>query len=485
MRFTISNLSLQNKPTREGMGKFLCGLHFNTRNLPLSQVRQAIEDGYTFTYLYKDDDFSYRGYDKANNYLGTQYIIVDVDKCDICPEDFIQGITYKPTIYHTTFSNLTKRKDNKWCFHLIYCLTDTVYGEDNFRQLFNTFTADYANYVDEAAKDCHRIVFSSNKSLPHFSYGCTGIVYDPSLFIREVVDVVAEDVTDEQATDSKNTIKQKNNFSLDEFFFNDLMTLGRKDFLTKYRLTYPIIRSTPIPEELIRETANGIRYADLRNFDYFEVDSKYRFDPEKGKGQVEKVAIGKRQQQMFFDISLFLEVNPSITKEGLVYAMVNEVWEFYDNSDKEMTNNRIIQRCAGLWDNRPTMKATGRQFKILECQDMNKRTASGVVKKLLKDEEIGSLLDLSLTLEDNLLFLSSNGVKTTKKRLVQFCDEYGILLLTNKEKRNNRILEFVNENPEASLRQLVQLCEGEGIDVKKDTIKKVLQGGCLKKRQDI
>ena len=473
MQVTISNLTIQNKPSREAMGKFLCGLQFSTRNLPLNKVRQAIEEGYTFTYLYKDTDFSYKGYDKTKNFRGTNYIIVDIDKCDLSPEEFVQGITHKPTIWHTTFSNLSERKGGKYCFHLIYCLTTTVYGEQNFRQLFDTFTADYADQVDEQARDCHRIVFTSNKSLPNFVYGCSGIVYDPTLFIHDIEDVEAEEVVTPVPT-TNTTVREKNTFNLNEDFFTDLMTLGRKEFLRAYMPIYAPHRSTPITEDLVRVAPNGVKYADLRGIDYYEVSSKYRFDPDKGKGQVVKVAIGERQRQLFFDIGLFMEVNPDITKEGLVTAIVHEVWEYYDNSDKELTNARIIQRCAGLWDKRPTMKPTERKFKILETEDMTKRKACGVVKKLFKDEQIGELLDLSATLEDNLKV-----IPTSKKRLLQFCEEYGLELMTDKERRNERVKEIAQEHPQASLRQLEELCKAEGVAVSRNTIRQVVNFGKL------
>lgn len=476
MQFTLSNLTLQNKPTRDGMGKFLGGLKFSTRNIPLTQVKQAIEEGYTLTYLYKDTDFSYKGYNKTKNYRGTNYIIVDVDKCEQSPEDFVKELTYKPTIYHTTFSNLTERNGGKYCFHLIYCLSQTVYGEDNFRQLFNTFTNDYADQVDDQARDCHRIVFTSNKALPNFEYYCSGIVYDPTLFITdEQAATIEHDTAPQATTPAHDTKKQKNTLNLDEDFFADLMTLGRRDFLRKYLPIYPPQRSTAITEDLVRVAQNGVKFADLRGTDYYEVPSKWRYDTEKGKGQVVKVAIGERQRQLFFDIALFMECNPNITKEGLVTAIVNEVWEFYDNSDKELTNTRLIQRCAGLWDNRPTMKATGRKFKILECEDMSKRKASGVVKKLLKDEEIGNSIDLKATLEENIKL-----IHTSKKRLIQFCLDYDIKLKTDKEVKQERILSVLTEHPQASLRELEKIFKAEGIQVSYRTLQRCMERNCDK-----
>ena len=472
MRITISNKTLKDKPQPSGMGNFLGSLQFGTRELKWSHIRESIEKGYTLTYIYKDTDFSYSGYNKKDNYLGTEYIIVDIDKCEISPSEFVKGIHFKPTIWHTTFSNLTERKDNKYCFHLIYCLTEMVYGEKNFATLLETLTSDYTEYVDPNAKDCHRIIFTSNKELPNFEYSCSGILYDPSMFLEDLGDT--EDKSEEK--ELKEIAQTKNDFQLSEGFFADLMSMGRREFLGKYLFKYPPLRNSVIPEDLIHISHNGITYADLRGFSYYEVPSKYRFDSSKGKGQVKKVQIGERQRQLFIDISLFMQCNPSISKEGLVTAILDEVWQFYDNSDKELTNHRIIELCASLWDSRPKMKATGKKFKILETSNpsMSKMEAVGSIRKLFKDEELGNLLDLSLTVEENLTLLKNNGMGVKRIRLLQFCSEYGISLMTDKDKRNSKIKELRKKFPSASLRELEGICKAMGIDVTRQTITKIL-----------
>ena len=51
--------------------------------------------------------------DREKNYIGTDFIIIDIDSIDLTMDEVIDRASYKPTIIHTTFSNLTEKKNNK------------------------------------------------------------------------------------------------------------------------------------------------------------------------------------------------------------------------------------------------------------------------------------------------------------------------------------------------------------------------------------
>ena len=138
MNITIANKKLTEKPqTNIEKSIYFKDLTFKTANFNLNVFKEIIENGYTITYIYKDKQFTRENHYMTNNYVGTQFICVDVDKCDITPIEFVDKIEYKPTFIHTTFSNLTEAKDKKYCFHLIYCFNEIIKGEDNFNTIFN------------------------------------------------------------------------------------------------------------------------------------------------------------------------------------------------------------------------------------------------------------------------------------------------------------------------------------------------------------
>ncbi len=501
MRISIANKTLNAKPqTSVEKGKYFKGLQFKTGNFNLSTFRKIVENGCTITYTYNDDVFDRGNHYMTNNYKGTDFIIVDVDKCDKDPATFIQGLRYQPTFVHTTFSNLTEQKDNLYCFHLVYCFDRMIDGEHNFHRVFDTLTADYSDFVDSAAKDCHRVMFTSNGNLPNFEFLSTDKVYKVDDFIDSndcfdtledflnVNPVVAKSESayiftsnnnmkaDEKiATNKKTEAKNVNNFNLDPDFFSDLNSLSRSEFLSTYLPQYPIISCTQPTN--IQTTANGIQYADLRNVDYYEVPSKYRYNAEKGKMQVNKVGIGKRSNTLMYDCYCYIKCNPDITKEWLVTELVNEVYRNYDNSDGELNNKKIVSVAEYGWNNinNVEIKPKNKKFKILFSESMTKKQAVGQLNKIMKDNEIGGLLDLDGTFETNIKIFKENGLNVTKQRLQQFCNDYGIELLTDKQARNNKIFSLYKENQGKTLRELEQICKDNGININYSSLSRILR----------
>ena len=505
MKVTIANKKLITKPqTNLEKSKYFKDIEFKTGNFELSTFKKIIENGCTITYLYNDDSFNRSNSYMKNNYLGTQFICVDIDKCDINPIQFTESIKYKPTVVHTTFSNLSEQKQNKYCFHLLYCFDSVIYGEEGFNNVFNKLTGDYVDYVDNCAKDCHRVIFTSNSSLPNYIYKEYGTIYKVKDFVSESDTENYDDLdtffnvedggknsknayistsTNNIKESNKNFPKEKNTknntnaFNLDDNFFTDLNTLNRSDFLNKYLPIYPYINSSIADATQIKETTNGIIYEDWRNYEYYEVPSKYRWNSKTGKHQIEKIKEGNRTKQLMFDCLSFIKCNPNITKEWLVTMLINEVFKFYDNTDKELSNYKITGIAKYGWEMKDNININPikKKFKILTSYNMGKHAAVGLLNKLMKDDEIGNNIDLLLSVEDNIIEMKKNGLKITKQRLLQFCKEYEIRLLTNKEIRNNKVFQLHKENPTLSSRQLEKLCKENGINITYKTIQTILK----------
>ena len=260
---------------------------------------------------------------------------------------------------------------------------------------------------------------------------------------------------------------------IDNDFFNDLNSLKRSELVDKYFPIYPFCRE---PEYKID---NSKSYIDLRNQDYYEVFNKTRFDGDKGKFVKKKVENGNRHHQLFLDAIQFKAANPSISIEGLILALVNEVLNYYDNSDKEMTNKAIIQTALKVFNgdykaskSKKKIKVNKSYFHENECSIQKK---IGIAKRDLKDDAIGELIDLNLSLEDNLDVIRKNGISLKKKRLVEFCERYNIKLKTNKEIRNDKIIDLYNSNKDLSIAKLETICEMNGIDVSHNTIEKIIK----------
>ena len=498
MQITIANKRLNNKPyTQKEKGTYFKDLRFKQGNFKVEDLNKIIGNGYTLTYLYKDCEFVRDNGYMVNNYVGTQFICIDVDECDIPPASFIEKIKYIPTVVHTTFSNLSERKDYKYCYHLLYCFDEIIYGEENFQLVFNKLCEDYRDKVDEQAKDCHRVIFSSNSSLPHYEYYASNIEYKVNDFIKEETydDLNSffgeykdngcdkNSVADISLTSSLNIseetkVSQDTSFTLDKQFFYDMNTMKRSEFIYTYSSTYPYITETYIDPERYE---NG--YVDLRNDEYYVVPTaQFRWNADTQRAEIPKTKIGTRNTMMWLDALCFMKIVPNLTKEYLVYLLTTEVYRNFDNSDKELTNQCIIDKCKEVWNNngKYIAKPIRKMFKIdkdywRERGMDNWLSITNYIRKIMKCEDMGSLYDPSLTIEGNITMFKEFGLNTTPKSLKAWLDVYGIPYQTNKDVRNELVLKLYDEDNTRSCRDIEELCKQNNISVSYRTILRLLK----------
>lgn len=506
MNITIANKKLTEKPqTNIEKSIYFKDLTFKTANFNLNVFKEIIENGYTITYIYKDKQFTRENHYMTNNYVGTQFICVDVDKCDITPIEFVDKIEYKPTFIHTTFSNLTEAKDNKYCFHLIYCFNEIIKGEDNFNTIFNILCNDYAEYVDSNAKDCHRVIFTSNKILSNFVFKDYGIVYNVNDFINADEEITFDSLdsffnedsdclknkslnksisSNNLSRNSKNRQTEKkerksidNFFNLDEEFFNDLNSLERSEFIDKYSNIYPYITQTEVSRDMF---ING--YADLRNTNYYIVPSaQYRWNSKEGKAIIDKIQNGHRTTMLWIDAIAFMKIIPNITKEYLVYLLVTEVFRNFMNGDGQLNNWFIVNKAKEVWNNidmlsiNPIKKSfiIDKNYWLLQGYN-NWLEVARIIRKQMNDEDFGELYDFSKTVEENVELFKEYGVNTTKKTLIKWLDNNHLNYVTNKQYRDEMVIYFYNEDNKRSSRDIEKLCKENNIKVGKDTILKII-----------
>lgn len=497
MKITLANKTLEDKPpTKQARDAYFKGLIFRSIEIETSAMKEIISNGGTISYIYKDNIFRRKkGYMK-NNYVGTQYICVDIDKSNISPTEFVEHVKYKPSILHTTFSNLTERKDYKYCFHLLYFFDGIIYGEDNFDSIFNLLTDDYENLVDKQARDCHRVMFTSNSSLPDYEYKDYGITYKVSDFINQdyndidnLFEVKHEDDNWDKISGAdisnifsnnilgKTDLSQDTTFILDKQFFNDMYSMKRSDFIYHYSSTYPYVTETYIDPSRYE---NG--YVDLRHEDYYVVPTaQFRWDAERQKPYIPKIKEGSRTKMLWYDILCFMKIVPDVTREHLVYLAITEVYRNFENGDKQLDNMFIINKCKEVWNTIDDIKVkpVKKSFKIdkdywLKRGMDNWLSITNYIRKQMKCEDFGNLYDYSLTIEQNIKEFKKFGVVTTPKTLKAWLDKNGIPYTTDKEVRDEYVQKLYEGNKNLSSRELEQLCKKQGIEVSYRTIQRIL-----------
>lgn len=497
MKITVGNKPLDHKPPKSKAGNYFNDIIFKTGNFSNEAIKKIIDNGYTITYLYKDNEFDRSNHYMSKNYLGTQFICVDIDRCDMPPNEFVRHVKYQPSILHTTFSNLTEIKDYKYCFHLLYFFDEIIYGEDNFRNIFNLLTDDYKEHVDKQARDCHRVIFTSNSSLPDYEYKDYGITYKVSDFIKEDYDdidnlfelrheddewdkISGADISNIPSNNilDKTDLSQDTTFILDKQFFNDMYSMKRSEFIYHYSSTYPYLTETYIDPGRYK---NG--YVDLRHEEYYVVPTaQFRWDAERQKPYIPKIIEGSRTKMLWYDILCFMKIVPDITKEHLVYLATTEVYRNFDNGDKQLDNMFIINKCKEVWNNIDFIKVKPmkKSFKIdknywLERGMDNWLSITNYIRKQMKCIDFENLYDCSITLEQNIKEFKKFGVVTTPKTLKTWLDGNGIPYITDKEVRYEHVLKIFEENKSRSSRELEQLCKEQGVEISYRTIQRLLK----------
>lgn len=488
MKVTIStNKFFERKPNANEIGKELSDAEFETIDIKPSDFSTIVEKGCVLSCNCNSVKYGYH-YDKKANYRGIQFVLIDVDESDLSIDEILNRMKYKPTVVHSSYSHLNENKQFLNCYHLYFFLDEEIEGIENYTKLFNIFSEGIEDILDSKVNCPQRIVFTNHKDNEHFEYHQNDTIYKVKDFfdtnenkLRNLNDIInsAKNYSthillhDHSICEGEKNAELENHYNIDNDFFNDLNSLKRSELVDKYFPIYPFFRESEYKID------NSKSYIDLRNQNYYEVFNKTRFDGDKGKFVKKKVENGNRHHQLFLDAIQFKAINPSITIEGLILALVNEVLNYYDNSDKEMNNKLIIQTALNVFNgdykaykSKKKIKANKSYFYANECSIQKK---IGVAKRDLKDDAIGEVIDLNLSLEDNLDVIRKNGISLKKKRLIEFCERYNIKLKTNKEIRNDKIIDLYKTNKDLSYSNLEQICIMNGICVSQDTIERIIK----------
>lgn len=503
MKITISNKKLDSKPSdvgayfsRKGKNPF----KWQEVEITLDNFQQIAENGYTICYNQIDN----KSLKRKGNFKDTSFIVIDIDSTDLNANEIIERMKYKPTIWHTSFSHKTERKEYKNCYHFYYFFDDIISNERTFENIYSQLTTGIEDLYDKNAKDCNRITFTSNKNLQNFEYIKLGNTYkvenfnieeentkiltfdefineDSKVLKNEPIEYISTHYNisyQSKSSQNENTEVKlpKNDFNLDEDFFRDLNTLVRSEFLAKYSWKYPYFSETPIEDTLFIDG-----YADLRGINYYVVPTaQYSWNNLTGKAEIKKIQNGHRTTMLFIDAIAFMKIVPNITKEYLVYLLVMEVYQHFMNGDGQLNNYFIIEKAKDVWLNidKYSIQPIKKQFKLDKhywfSQGISMFEAVKIVRKKIKSNDIGSLYDCSMTIEENIEEFKKYGVSIKKPTLINWCEENYIDFITNKEKRDNMICYYYDEDNSRSSRDIEKLLKKDNIIVSYVTINKVL-----------
>lgn len=427
------SLSLEHYATKESIDiKKLC---FRRSSISIEDFTKHIKDGYCFCHWFTTKADIFKIYEKRNdNFDRANVVFIDVDDFNMEMKQFVCGLSKKPTVYYTTPSNLCPSKGNKYRFRLCYVFReDVLNGEtlaSTYKGIIKEIRKDYPTYPDQDSCGARPSQYMNGNGTSRCEVYSTEYVYSLSDFEVSPTELAHNNTSISEHANSKKCVYP----ITDMDFINDLSTIPPSDLIVKYRERYRYFDHS--------ELTYNEGYA-LVPENYQEIyRSWYQDVVTSNNGGIRKVSAVKikrdgenRRKCLFVSALIRRKILPSITFEHLLYNLVAERQWYYDNSDNTLNNQelmRIANNALSMEYEKINIrtKRKSSKFKVdkLYCSERGIKPKSmvGIVRRKLKDEEIGNLYDCSLSVKENLALLKAHGIKIGLSRLYEFCDRYHI-----------------------------------------------------------
>lgn len=445
---SVSQTCYPNKCTEWGK------LRYKTISLDIDGLTDYVKRGYCFTHTFKHsgDDFGCKEKTFAN-FSGTQMIFLDVDDSRLTARDFYHNLTDKPTILYTTPSCIEGHKNR---FRLIYLFNEEIKSKDEYRMqtlnVIGSIKHDYPDFTfDSTCLSCAQqmggngkgdcLMLRSNRifSFDDFARWDNCI---PSAYKKEK----KNDIANRNAGIKKEEkeIEIKDQPFIDEFFSID-STESAMGFLKKYEKKYPIYERTQVNPDT--------PYIDL-NDNYIEISRRYYVAKDacgNNHSMPVKIKEGNRERILFSNALLRLKMNPTMSFENLLYAMVYERQIWIDNSDGEFTNYTLYKIAKGAYLKRDTYNISNategqrrRRAKTNKCgykvnkafcrkHNVGVRTMANRMRTTVANDVLLKHYDFGKTIKENSKLLKEKGIKpNSERRLCEFKKWYKQILINKK-----------------------------------------------------
>ena len=423
-------------------------LKFEQDLLTVEEFKGKIKDGYCFCHWFNTSKDAFSIAEKTkSNFDCANVVFIDVDDYDVEMKEFVKHLPRQPTIYYTTPSN---GKNGKYRYRLCYLFNQDIKDSETFTTIYNgivnSFRMSYPDYPDK--DKCGGVsaqYMNGNGSLNCEVYS-TDCIYTLSDFGVSYTTTTTSIDNFKVSTESK---IQSNKDENKEFPFTDLefkadfYSMSPNDLIVKYYQRYKFFDSTELQY-------NEEGYA-LIGDDYRQIFRRWYLDiSTDDKGREHKATVlrkrrdgDKRRYYMYLSALIRKQIKPDITFEHLLYNLVCERQYFYDNSDRVLTNQFLMEKALtvintpiekislGTCKKRPKYKVD-REF--CRKNGIKPVALSNKVRSKLYTEKIGELYDCNLTVAENLEIIRSYGVKVGKTKLYQFCKEMGLSTKPHKGK---------------------------------------------------
>ena len=421
LTYSLSDVSYEDKNKID----WQC-ISYHREQSDVEQLVRYLQTGYCFNSIFKTTKTTASS-KTDKNWHGTQCVVFDIDNVfvDVSFEQFLHYASMKPTFAYTTRNNgKPKNKDPKphSRFRFVYVFDTIIKNKAKYQQLYNIIddTLPHQFYDTTVKKDnCARSPvqnISGNSKDAKWHVDATKVYR-----VKDFVDVIEATTPDPQVTEPKQPKRYKNKYGVDDEFLEDLYHMDPTTFLGRYFEFFgaPIMH-TPL------------HYTD----GYALTDENFReLKPRYYNRQIVKWEDGEgRRPKMFIFSKLRIQMKPDITLEELIYNLVFDRLNFFENKDKVLTNETLIRIAYNALQSNYEIKPSDMRrptFKIDKtfCVEhgISANSYKNTVKKILNFNSISTWYDPAKSVMENLKFAEEHEIKNAKQRtLYNYCKECGI-----------------------------------------------------------
>ena len=452
--FTFNlNVSIGSYPHKKPEKAWM--VQYSTQTLTLPGLKELQQRGKAFCYNFKDVDESglITAHEKTlKGFTYTNVIFFDIDKMPYPMQEYISHTQYKPSLAYTTISN---GKDGKYGYRLLYAFQEPIQSIEEFDAIYYAIAA--ANgFTPRVYEDGTKYEFDYRQVNQQYYGGGenaetyeTDLVYSKQDFSSFIDDgeALKQTIGSSCKKVSKKSLPSQNNIReeekeqayyshLENPFYADLFSLSPKDFLFKYDPELIDLYNAAIATRLtLSEDGKYWIYPE----DYQEVKRLWGTSKVYGRGWrvvndskrgVQKWPIGSgRKKRLYITAQIMKHNIPDITKEELIYCLVRERYYYYVNTDNKLNNKKLIQIAENalkysfnLSPRKHPRFSINKEYWL--HYNITSNAAKNIVRRELKEAEILSLYDFSLSVKENMAFLQENGIKVGKSTLYALKKKY-------------------------------------------------------------
>ena len=430
-------------------------LRYQTVQLDIDGLEDYIRKGYCFTHTFKDvsADGSFGCKEKTiKNFKSTNTVFLDIDNSSLTAQEFYTSVTPQPTLMYTTPSNVTGVQNR---FRLVYLYEQPILSNDTYKKEIQKISTGIGKIISDFSFDSTSVNASQQmggngtqdclllKSYNIFNFntfkeyeGCSSTTYKKE---------ERNDISNRKAV----SYEEKEIEIVDKEFEREFWELADDEsvykLLNKYRCKYPIYDATQVNEDT--------PYINFEKDKYIEITRKYFIaKDEYGRNRAIPVKIkeGNREKILFANALLRLKINPNMSFENLLYAMVYERQYWIDNSDGEFTNRVLYKISKGAFIKREQYsgiksvtegqkkrraRCNKNGFKVnpayCEKYGVSVRKVANMMRRDIANETILENYDFEKSVKENSRLLKENKIKpNSERRLYEFknwCKENGII----------------------------------------------------------